>query len=65
MSKALVVIKSMGIGDLVILIPNIHALSKSMNKSVVVLAQKNTHAAEILKYDSQTRNLRCFNVIIK
>jgi len=51
MSKALVVIKSMGIGDLVILIPNIHALSKSMNKSVVVLAQKNTHAAEILKYD--------------
>ena len=51
MSKALVVIKSMGIGDLVILIPNIHALSKSMDKSVVVLAQKNTHAAEILKYD--------------
>jgi heptosyltransferase-2 len=51
MSKALVVIKSMGIGDLVILIPNIHALSKSINKSVVVLAQKNTHAAAILKYD--------------
>ena len=51
MSKALVVIKSMGIGDLVILIPNIHALSKSMAKSVVVLAQKNTHAAEILKCD--------------
>ena len=51
MSKALVIIKSMGIGDLVILIPNIHALSKSINRSVVVLAQKNTHAAAILKYD--------------
>jgi len=51
MSKALVVIKSMGIGDLVILIANIHAISQSINKPVVVLAQKNTHAQEILKYD--------------
>ena len=52
MSKAsLVVIKSMGIGDLVILTPNIHAISKSINKPVIVLAQKNTHAAEILKHD--------------
>jgi len=48
---ALVVIKSMGIGDLVILTANIHAISRSINKKVVVLAQKNTHAAEILKYD--------------
>ena len=51
MSKALVIIKSMGIGDLVILIANIHAISKSVNKPVVVMAQKNTHASEILKYD--------------
>jgi ADP-heptose:LPS heptosyltransferase len=51
MSKALVVIKSMGIGDLVILIANIHAISKSINQPVVVLAQKNTHADEILKND--------------
>ena len=51
MSKALVIIKSMGIGDLVILIANIHAISKSINKPVVVLAQKSTHAKEILKYD--------------
>jgi heptosyltransferase-2 len=48
---ALVVIKSMGIGDLVILIANIHAISKSLNKKVVVLAQKNTRAVEVLKYD--------------
>ena len=48
---ALVIIKSMGIGDLVILIANIHAISKSINKKVVVLAQKNTRASEVLKYD--------------
>ena len=49
--RALVIIKSMGIGDLVILIANIHAISKAIKSKVVVLAQKNTHAAEILKYD--------------
>ena len=48
---ALVVIKSMGIGDLVILIANIHAISKSINNKIIVLAQKNTHAAEILRHD--------------
>ena len=47
----LVVIKSMGIGDLCILIANIHAISKSISRPVVVLAQKNTHASSILQYD--------------
>ena len=51
MSKALVIIKSMGIGDLVILLANIHAISKSINKQVVVLAQVNTQAKAILKND--------------
>ena len=52
MSKAsLIVIKSMGIGDLVILIANIHAISKSIGEPVSVLAQKSTHAAELLKHD--------------
>ena len=51
MSKALVVIKSMGIGDLSILISNIHAISKKIAKPVTVLAQKNTRAHAILKYD--------------
>jgi ADP-heptose:LPS heptosyltransferase len=51
MSKALVIIKSMGIGDLVILIANIHAISKAINRPLVVMAQKNTHAYEILKHD--------------
>jgi len=51
MSKALVVIKSMGIGDLVILIANIHAISNAINKPVVVLAQKSTNAHAILRND--------------
>ena len=41
----------MGIGDLVILTANIHAISKFINQPVVVLAQKNTHAIELLKHD--------------
>ena len=51
MSKALVMIKSMGIGDLSILISNIHAISKKMGKPVAVLAQKNTRANAIFKHD--------------
>ena len=51
MSKALVIIKSMGIGDLSILISSIHAISKKITKSVTILAQKNTHAHAILKHD--------------
>ena len=51
MSKALVVIKSMGIGDLSILISSIHAISKKIAKPVTVLAQKNTRAHTILKHD--------------
>ena len=51
MSKALVIIKSMGIGDLCILISNIHAISKKIGKPVTVLAQENTRASAILKYD--------------
>ena len=51
MSKVLVVIKSMGIGDLSILISSIHAISKKIAKPVTVLAQKNTCAHAILKYD--------------
>ena len=51
MSKAIVIIKSMGIGDLCILISNIHAISKKIEKKVTVLAHKNTRASEILKND--------------
>ena len=51
MSKALVIIKSMGIGDLCILISSIHAISKKIAEPVTVLAQKSTRAHAILKHD--------------
>ena len=51
MSLAIVIIKSMGIGDLCILLSSIHAISKKINSPVTVLAQQNTHAQAILKND--------------
>ena len=51
MSKVLVIIKSMGIGDLSILISSIHTISKKIAKPVTVLAQENTRAHAILKHD--------------
>ena len=73
MSKALVIIKSMGIGDLLILISNIHAISKKLAKPVTVLAQKNTRAQAILKYNPHIeevielneKEIRSFFTIIK
>ena len=68
---ALVIIKSMGIGDLCILIANIHAISKSISKPVVILAQKNTHAASIFKHDPYVKEvieldkIGFFNIIKK
>mgnify|MGYP001391086704 CR=1 FL=1 len=51
MNKALIIIKSPGIGDLQILLSNIHHISKKFGKPVTVLAQKNTRAEAIFKYD--------------
>ena len=51
MSKVLVIVKSMGIGDLCILISNIHAISKKNGQPITVLAQRNTRAREIFKHD--------------
>ena len=51
MSKALVVIKNRGIGDLCILISSIHNVSQKIGKPVTVLAQKNTRAHAIFRHD--------------
>jgi len=51
MIKALIIIKSPGIGDLQILLTNIHHISKEIGKPLTVLAQKNTRAKDIFKYD--------------
>ena len=53
MNKALIIIKSPGIGDLQILLSNIHHLSNEIGKPVSVLAQKNTRAKAVFKYDAQ------------
>ena len=62
MSKAaLVIIKSMGIGDLCILISNIHAISKKIGCPVTVMAQKNTRANVILKHDPHVKEVIALN----
>ena len=53
MDKALIIIKSPGIGDLQILLTNIHHLSKEIGKPVSVLAQKNTRAKAVFRHDKQ------------
>ena len=57
MSKALVIIKSMGIGDLCILISNIHAISKKNAQPISVLAQRNTRAKEIFRHDPNIKEV--------
>ena len=51
MNKALIIIKSPGIGDLQILLSNIHHISREIGKPVTVLAQKNTGAEAVFKHD--------------
>ena len=53
MNKALIIIKSPGIGDLQILLSNIHQLSKEIGRPVSVLAQKNTRAKTVFTHDKQ------------
>ena len=56
MNKALIIIKSPGIGDLQILLSNIHELSKEIGKPVSILAQKNTKAKEVFTHDKEHVN---------
>jgi len=51
MSKALVILKNRGIGDICILASSVHEVSRKIGKPVTVLAQKNTRAKTIFHYD--------------
>ena len=51
MNKALIIIKSPGIGDLQIMLSNIHHISKEIDEPVTILAQKNTRAKAVFKHD--------------
>ena len=53
MNKALIIIKSPGIGDLQILLSNIHNISQEYGKPVSVLAQENTRAKAVFTHDKQ------------
>ena len=50
-NKVIFILKSPGIGDLQILLSNIHHISKEIGKPVTVLAQNNTGAKSVFKYD--------------
>ena len=51
MKKTIIFCRSIGLGDLIILLANIHAISRKINNKVTVVAQKNTHANFILQND--------------
>ena len=57
MSLAIVIIKSKGIGDLCILISNIHAISQKIHSQVTILAQKSTNARAIFKNDPHVKEV--------
>jgi len=71
MSKALVVIKSPGIGDVSILLNNVHQISAKIGNPVTVLAQRSTRASAIFKHDPYVNEIidlgkkDFFNVIKK
>jgi len=51
MSKALVILKNRGIGDICVLASSLHEVSRKIGAPVTVLAQKNSRAEEIFKHD--------------
>ena len=51
MKKTIIFCRSIGLGDLIILLANIHAISRKINNKVTVVAQRNTHANLILQND--------------
>ncbi len=50
--KVLIIQPKIGMGDMIIYLPYIHAISKSFNKPVSVLAKDNSRASELLAEDS-------------
>ena len=51
--KVLIIQAKMGIGDMIIYLPYIHAISKKYKKSVSILVKDNSRAKELLADDSQ------------
>ena len=49
--KILIIQQRYGIGDMVIFLPYIHAISKKFNKSVTLLAKESSRAKDLLEED--------------
>ena len=59
--KVLVIQQRRGIGDLVVFISYIHAISRKENTPVTILVNKNSKADEFLKYDKHIKNVIFFD----
>ena len=55
--KILVIQTKIGIGDMIIYLPYIHAISKNFNQSVSVLVKENSKASELLAEDSHINEI--------
>ena len=49
--RSFLVLKSPGLGDIQILISNIHHISKTINRPLTIVAQKTTGAKTVFKHD--------------
>ena len=57
--KVLVVQQRMGIGDMVIFLPYIHAISKKLNSPVSLLVKKNSKAEQLCAEDPHIEEIIC------
>ena len=55
--KVLVIQQRMGIGDMVIFLPYIHAISKKYDTAVTVLAKKNSRINELCEHDKYIKEI--------
>ena len=55
--KILIIQTKIGMGDMIIYLPYIHAISKSFKQSVSLLVKKNSRASELLAEDSHVKEI--------
>ena len=55
--KVLVIQPKIGMGDMIIYLPYIHAISNYYKTSVSILAKDNSRASELLFYDDHIREI--------
>ena len=55
--KILIIQTKIGMGDMIIYLPYIHAISESFKQSVSLLVKKNSRASELLAEDSHVKEI--------